>query len=123
MALLRLLARVTFGAIFFTGGWGAVTNPGRRPDMVAKALPLPQPELMVRLNGAGMLAGATALGLGVRPRTAAVGLALLMLPTTYVGHQFWAQEDEVARRGQTVHFAKNVSQIGGLLTFALTDSD
>src|ERR1035437_2145633 len=55
MALFRFLARIAFGAIFFTGGWGALTNPGRRPEMVSKTLPLPESDLMVRLNGAGVL--------------------------------------------------------------------
>ena len=123
MALFRFLARIAFGAIFFTGGWGALTNPGRRPEMVSKTLPLPEPDLMVRLNGAGMLAGATALALGIKPRAAATGLALILIPTTYVGHQFWAQEEEMARRNQLVHFSKNVSLIGALLTYALSDDD
>ena len=42
------------------------------------------------------------------------------MPTTYVGHQFWKQTDPAAKRGQQVHFNKNVTMIGGLLAYALT---
>lgn len=120
MGLLRLVARTTFAWIFVTSGFKTATEPGRRPDLVARTTPLPEPELMVRINGGAMLLGGTALALGIKPRLAALGLAATLVPTTYVGHQFWKQEDESARRGQRIHFDKNVSLIGGLLAYALT---
>jgi putative oxidoreductase len=121
MGFLRFLARCLFAEIFLVAGYDTLTNPGRRPDVVAKTLPLPQPHLMVRINGGSMLAGGTALALGVKPRLAALALAAALVPTTYSGHQFWNQNDPAARRMQLVHFNKNVSLIGGLLTYALTD--
>lgn len=123
MGFLRFLARSAFATTFLLGGYNTLTKPGARPDLVAKSLPLPQPELLVRLNGAGMIAGGAALALGIKPRLAALELALIMLPTTYVGHPFWAQDDPMARRNHMAHFNKNVSLIGGLLTFALTEDD
>ncbi len=121
MGFLRFLARCLFAQIFLVAGYDTLTNPGHRTDVVAKTLPLPQPHLMVRINGGSMLAGGTALALGVKPRLAALGLAAALVPTTYSGHQFWNQNDPAARRMQLVHFNKNVSLIGGLLTYALTD--
>lgn len=120
MGFLRFLARCLFAEIFLVAGYDTLTNPGHRPDVVAKTLPLPQPHLMVRINGGSMLAGGTALALGVKPRLAALGLAAALVPTTYSGHQFWNQNDPAARRMQLVHFNKNVSLIGGLLTYALS---
>jgi putative oxidoreductase len=121
MGFLRFVARCLFAEIFLVAGYDTLTNPGHRPDVVAKTLPLPQPHLMVRINGGSMLAGGTALALGVKPRLAALALAAALVPTTYSGHQFWNQNDPAARRMQLVHFNKNVSLIGGLLTYALTD--
>jgi uncharacterized membrane protein YphA (DoxX/SURF4 family) len=120
MTLLRFIARSTFASIFVLAGFDTLTKPGARVALVSKALPLPEPELMVRVNGASMLAGGTALALGIRPRLAAIGLAAALVPTTYAGHQFWAQTDQAATRKHLVHFEKNVSLIGGLLTYALT---
>jgi putative oxidoreductase len=121
MRFLRFLARCLFADIFVVAGYDTLTNPGGRTDIVAKTLPLPQPHLMVRVNGASMLAGGAALALGVKPRLAALGLAAALVPTTYSGHQFWNQNDPTGRRMQLVHFNKNLSLIGGLLTYALTD--
>jgi putative oxidoreductase len=121
MRFLRFLARCLFAVIFVASGYDTLTNPGHRTEVVAKTLPLPQPHLMVRINGASMLAGGAALALGVKSRLAALGLAAALVPTTYSGHQFWNQNDPAARRMQLVQFNKNVSLIGGLLTYALTD--
>jgi putative oxidoreductase len=123
MGLVRLVARTAFATIFLTGGYAALTEPGGRPDMVTRSLGLPQPTLMVRLNGGAMVAGGAALALGIKPRLAALELAALLVPTTYVGHQFWAQEDPAAKRNQGVHFAKNASLFGALLTYALIAED
>jgi putative oxidoreductase len=121
MGFLRFLARCLFAEIFVVAGLDALTNPGRRPELVEETLALPEPELMVRINGAAMLAGGTALALGIKPRLAALGLAATLVPTTYAGHQFWNQNETAARRTQLVHFNKNVSLIGGLLAYGLTD--
>ena len=123
MGLLRLAARTLFAWIFLAAGVQTAMEPGGRTDVVAKTLPLPQPELMVRLNGALMVLGGTALALGIKPRLAAAGLAATLVPTTYAGHQFWNQSDPTARRGQLVHFNKNLTMIGALLTYALGDAD
>jgi putative oxidoreductase len=121
MRLLRLIARTTFAWIFIKDGYGVLTKPGARVDLVAKNLPLPQPELLVRLNGASMVAGGTALALGIKPRLAALELAATLVPTTYVAHRYWEHSDPAMRRNHQVHFNKNVSLIGGLLAYALTE--
>jgi putative oxidoreductase len=123
MSFLRFIARAAFAWIFITAGYGVLTKPGARVDLVAKSLPLPQPELLVRLNGASMVVGGTALALGIKPRLAALGLAAALVPTTYVAHRYWEQSDPAMKRNHQVHFNKNVGLIGGLLTYALTEDD
>jgi putative oxidoreductase len=121
MPLLRFIARSLFSTIFVVSGYDSLLNPGRRVEVVSNTLHLPAPELMVRLDGASMLVGGTALALGIKPRWASLGLAAALVPTTYAGHQFWKQSDPAMRRMQLVHFNKNVTMLGGLLTYALTD--
>ncbi len=70
---------------------------------------------LVRFNGAAMLAGGVALGLGILPRLASAGLIATLAPTTMVGHPFWREGDPAARRAQTVQFLKNASMLGGLV--------
>lgn len=117
MRLLTLAGRPLLASTFITGGLAAARAPGGRTDAAAK-LGLPQPELMVRLNGAAMLLGGAALAVGYKPRRAALLLAGTLLPTTYAGHAFWAQEDPAEKVGSQIHFFKNASMLGGLLAVA-----
>ena len=121
MFVLRFLARCAFASIFVLSGYDVATNPGARVKLVEDKLALPNAELAVRAQGASMLALGTALALGVKPRLAALGIAAVLVPTTYVGHQFWAEEDSARRTMQKVHFRKNASLFGGLLAYAFTE--
>lgn len=123
MPVLPLLARSTFSTIFVIAGFKALSEPGRRPELVQKALPVPEQHstLLVRVNGGLMLGFGTGLALGVQARACALALAATMVPTTYVGHQFWAAEAGQPQQQQQIHFMKNVSLIGGLLSYALTE--
>jgi Flp pilus assembly protein TadD len=48
----------------------------------------------------------------------ALALAGTLVPTTYVGHPFWAAPDAAAKQQQQVHFFKNLGLLGGLLLAA-----
>jgi uncharacterized membrane protein YphA (DoxX/SURF4 family) len=114
-------------AIFVTSGLDALRHPAARaetagPLVKALAGPLNLPddvELMVRANGATMLAAGTMLGLGKFPRLAALALASTLAPTTYAGHAFWTVEDPAARAQQKIHFLKNLGLLGGVLLAAV----
>ncbi|HTS14659.1 MAG TPA: DoxX family protein [Candidatus Sulfotelmatobacter sp.] len=111
------LARLLLAGIFLRAGWRTANNPASMAAAAAK-LGFPEPEAMVRFNGAAQLTGATAMALGILPRLAAAGLAVSMVPTTLAGHRFWEVEDEMARNQQTTQFLKNLGLIGGLLAVA-----
>lgn len=117
MRILHVLGRVAFGAPFIVLGLDAVKEPGARVKTV-EALGIPQPELVVRANGAAMVAGGAALSAGVLPRAAAAGLVLSLIPTTHAGHPFWSEADPAKRAQQRIHFMKNVGLAGGLLAYA-----
>jgi uncharacterized membrane protein YphA (DoxX/SURF4 family) len=59
--------------------------------------------------------GGLALATGRLPRLSALVLAGSLVPTTVVGHPFWAESEPTVRTGQRVHFAKNLGLLGGLL--------
>jgi putative oxidoreductase len=118
-AIARRVSAGTMAAMFIQSGISVAREPGERHKAAAK-LGLPQPELMVRLNAAGMAAAGTALALGIKPRLSALALAGLLVPTTLGGHRFWEEESEQGRRGQRTQFLKNVAMFGGLLLFAAT---
>jgi uncharacterized membrane protein YphA (DoxX/SURF4 family) len=119
--LLHRLARAAVASAFVKLGFDAAREPGSRPARV-EAFGIPQPEVMVRLNGAGMVAAGTALALGIRPRESALTLLLLLLPTTVVGHPFWKEPEAPARQSQQIQFLKNASMAGGLLALIAAES-
>jgi putative oxidoreductase len=113
--LLVSAGRLLLSGIFLKGGYDALTEPGGRPDQAA-ALDLPgDPEFLVRLNGAAMMAGGAALAVGVLPRVAAGGLIASLVPTTLAGHRFWKIDDPKQKRMQLTQFLKNLGLIGGLV--------
>lgn len=127
--LVRRIARPLLAATFVYGGYQSYRNPAPRAKAAApvvdqltslagKQLPvqLPtDPELWVKIN-AGVHMGAGGLfALGRFPRFSALALAGSLVPTTYAGHQFWAQDDPQAKAQHTIHFLKNLGLIGGLL--------
>jgi len=110
-------------AIFVTSGLDSLLHPTARAQIAAPLvtkmsgpLNLPDdPELMVRANGATMVAAGTMLAMGRFPRVAALALAGTLVPTTFAAHAFWTVKDPAARAQQKAHFLKNVGLLGGVL--------
>lgn len=117
MNLVRFASRVALGVPFVVMGWGAATEPGGRVK-AAESVGLPNPELMVRFNGAAMVAGGLGLITGVLPRAAATGLVVALVPTTVVGHAYWRESDPQARAASRGQLLKNLAMAGGLLAVA-----
>jgi putative oxidoreductase len=118
-------------AIFVASGARALTAPeslvpeakrvtDRVGPLLEKADPrLPtSPRTLVQLNGAVQLGGGLLMATGRLTRPAAAVLAGTLVPTTVAGHPFWTYDDPEERRGQQVHFLKNVGLLGGLLLAA-----
>ncbi len=122
MTLVRRVARPMLAAIFVVQGLEQLRHPGALAGKVEKfaqqvaPLGLPNdPELLVRANGATMVASGALLASGRVPRLASLALAASLVPTTYVGHQFWSESDPTAKKTQRIAFLKNVGILGGLL--------
>ena len=126
MAIVRRLARPMLAAIFVTGGLEALRHPGARVDKaapmvgrLAEATGMPDdPELAVRTNGALMFIGGAMLATNRLPRISSALLAASLVPTTYIGHDFWNKTgaDVVPDR---VQFMKNLGLLGGLILAAV----
>lgn len=119
--------------MFVYGGINALRNPDAMAkraqpvtdriagfaERVAPDLPIPtDAKTMVRINAAVHIGAGLALATGRAPRLAALVLAGTLVPTTFAGHAFWAEAEPAARKAQSVHFAKNITMLGGLLTAA-----
>ncbi len=116
--MLRTLGHILLASIFIGGGSDAFKQPERRAPRAAQA-GIPEPEAVVQLNGAMMVIGGTLLALNVAPKLAALLLLGTIVPTTIVGHPFWKEQSEQARKAQQTQFLKNLGLIGGLILVLL----
>jgi uncharacterized membrane protein YphA (DoxX/SURF4 family) len=117
MSLVGRVGRAALGVPFVWLGYEAAAEPGNRVASAA-GIGLPNPELVVRLNGAAMVAGGAALILNVLPRAAAFGLIAALVPTTIAGHSYWKHDDPQMRTTQRIQALKNLGLAGGLLVVA-----
>lgn len=122
--LVGAVARVLMAPVFITGGINQVKKAHRLAPAVDAALEeygievSASGEKLVKLNGIGMTVAGGALALGVFPRTSALTLAGLLVPTTIVGQAFWKEEDEHKRSARLSGALSNAAIIGGLLLVA-----
>ncbi len=112
--MLKSLGHVLLAYMFISGGYSSFSEPGYRVGKVDKA-GIPAARQAVILNGGAMMVAGTALAVGILPRLAALILIGTLVPTTFVGHDFWKEQEPQARRNQQIHFTKNVAMIGGLV--------
>lgn len=119
---MSVIARALVAAPFVVLGAQAAQEPGKRVDL-ARELGVPEPELAVRANGAGMVLGGLAVAAGIATRPAALLVAGLMVPTTLAAHAFWEDDDPATRNGNRIQFLKNLGLVGGLLAVAAADGD
>ena len=117
MSPIRALARPLLAGSFVAGGASALRSPGSRVELARKA-GLKEPDKLVRINAATMVAGGLSLATGRLPRVSALTLAASLVPTTVVGHPFWSETDKAAKQAQRTQFVKNLSVLGGLLLAA-----
>jgi uncharacterized membrane protein YphA (DoxX/SURF4 family) len=131
VTITRRLARPLLASIFIAEGWDAIRNPG------GSGLPLPDPAeapagatprtdddtlTLVRLNGIVQIGGGVLLAVGKFPRLASLALIGSIVPTTYAGHRFWEESDEVRRSEQRTQLLKNLGLLGGLI-FSAVDTE
>ena len=122
--LVGAVARVLMAPVFIKGGINQVKKAHRLAPSVDAALEeygievSVSGEELVKLNGIGMTVAGGALALGVFPRTSALALAGLLVPTTLVGQAFWKTQDERKRATKLSGALSNAAIIGGLLLVA-----
>lgn len=128
MSLVRMIARPMLATIFVVQGYRNLRHPETLlpaatkfaervgPTIKKRAPRVPtDPKALVRINAGAQLGAGVALATGTVPRIASLVLAGTLVPSTIMGHPFWEHDDPAQRRGQQIHFLKNVGLAGGLL--------
>lgn len=131
MSISRRIARPLLASIFIAEGWDAIRNPegkarpvklpSQPPTAGQPVVPDDSPT-WVRVNGMVQVSGGVLLAIGKNPRLAALALMGSIVPTTYAGHRFWEESDDVIRAQQRTQLLKNLGLLGGLI-LAVVDTE
>jgi len=110
-----LLARLLFGGVLAFMGLNHFRNADQMVPY-AEAKGVPAAGLLVPLTGGLLVAGGLSIVLGVYPMLGAGAVALFLLVSTPLMHDFWAAP-ETEQQTELTQFLKNVTMLGGALVF------
>lgn len=127
MSLNSVIARPLLAAPFVVDGLDAALKPKRHVDKVRRITPTLQkigvpavvtdsPELLTRALGAVTTLSAVGLALGKNPRTAALALAVVSVPTMIARNPVWTAGSKEERKEMTSRLIGSAGLVGGLLT-------
>ncbi len=113
--VLALLGRLMLVAVFLLAAVGQKIPKFSETaaSMASEGVPVPK----IMLGGAilFLIAGSLSVGLGFKARIGATLLLMFLLLATYFFHDFWTQEDPMAKQEQMIQFMKNASMMGAML--------
>jgi uncharacterized membrane protein YphA (DoxX/SURF4 family) len=122
MDILLVIGRVLFALIFINSGIAHLTKLN---DMTgyAKFKKVPAAKLAVIVTGLMLIIGGLYIVFGVYADLGALLLALFLVPTAFMMHNFWTIQDPQAKQGEMINFFKNLSLAGAaLIIFVLVGS-
>jgi len=112
--------RILLSQIFLISGFMKIMNWQMFATMMA-AKGMPAAEVFLALAILTEIGGGLGILLGCQARLSALALALFLVPTTLIFHNFWAYEGEMMQN-QMQHFLKNLAIMGGLYTVVAVGS-
>lgn len=110
-----LLGRLLFGLVMAFTGLNHFLNADQMTGY-ADAKGVPAPGLAVPFTGGMLVLGGLGIALGAFPLLAAGAIAVFLLVTTPVMHDFWAAPAE-EQQSEMTQFLKNAALLGVTLVF------
>jgi len=112
-----LLARVLFGGVLAFMGLNHFMNTD---DMVgyAQFKGMPAPRLSVLASGGLLVFAGLGIAVGAFPVLSGFALALFLLVSAVLFHDFWSMDDPEEQQNEMTSFLKNVFGAAGALAFA-----
>ena len=114
MSTLLVIARVLFALLFISSGLSHLTKVEAMSGY-AQFKKVPAPKLAVIVTGLMIILGGLYVALGVYADLGALLLAIFLLLTAFMMHNFWTITDPQAKQGETINFFKNLSLAGAAL--------
>ena len=122
MDILLVIGRVLFALIFINSGIAHLTKLQAMTGY-AQFKKVPAAKLSVILTGLMLIIGGLYVALGVYADLGALLLAIFLVASAFMMHNFWTIQDEQAKQGETINFFKNLALAGAaLIIFVMVGS-
>jgi uncharacterized membrane protein YphA (DoxX/SURF4 family) len=119
MDIVLLIGRVLFALLFINSGIAHFTQREAMSGY-AQFKKVPVAKLMVLVTGFMILLGGVFVAAGIYADLGALLIALFLVPTAFMMHNFWTISDAQAKQTEMISFFKNLSLAGAaLVIFAL----
>ncbi|MEY3168762.1 MAG: hypothetical protein RL421_5 [Actinomycetota bacterium] len=114
MDILLVIGRVLFALIFINSGIAHLTKLQAMTGY-AQYKKVPAAKLSVIVTGLMLVVGGLYIALGVYADLGALLLAIFLVASAFMMHNFWTIEDAQAKQGETINFFKNLALAGAAL--------
>lgn len=122
MDILLVIGRVLFALIFINSGIAHLTKLQAMTGY-AQFKKVPAAKLSVIATGLMLIVGGLYVALGVYADLGALLLAIFLVASAFMMHNFWTIQDEQAKQSETINFFKNLALAGAaLIIFVLVGS-
>lgn len=115
---MHLAGRILFCTLFIMSGINHLMKMGTMKQYAASK-GVPAAGLMVPLSGLMLLAGGLMVLLGWHRFIGAGLLFLFLVPTAFIMHAFWKEDDPQTRMNEMIHFQKDLALAGAALLIAV----
>lgn len=114
MDIVLIVGRILFALIFINSGFA---HFAKREAMTgyAQFKKVPAAKLAVPLTGLMILLGGLSIVLGIWMDLGALLLAIFLVFSAFMMHNFWTMDDATQKMNETVTFFKNLSMAGAAL--------
>ncbi|MCE5289571.1 MAG: DoxX family protein [Nocardiaceae bacterium] len=117
MDIVLLVGRILFAALFLGSAVGHLTQTDGMAGY-AQAKGVPFAKLSVQLSGVVLALGGLSVLFGIYGEIGSLLLALFLLPTAFLFHNFWTETDPQAKQMAQVSFNKDIALAGAALALA-----
>jgi uncharacterized membrane protein YphA (DoxX/SURF4 family) len=119
MTVAMAIGQILFALIFVNSGISHLTKLDAMTGY-AKYKKVPAAKLSVVVSGLMILTGGIFVGLGIYADLGALLLAIFLIPTAFLMHNFWKETDPTSKMNETISFFKDLSLAGAaLIIYAL----
>ena len=119
MDAILVVSRILFALIFINSGIAHFTKNAAMTGY-AQYKKVPMPRASVYISGLMILLGGLYIVLGFYADLGALLIAIFLIPTAFLMHNFWKETDPTAKQNETIAFFKDLALAGAsLVMFAV----